>query len=81
MDKKKLIRTFIKEGYSTVDILFITGKITGMAFAICEYEPGYKLTRAEKGGYVFEKQFTHEQYENFKKVIEKFYPGLCIFKY
>lgn len=77
MVKKEFI-TIIKKGHEKGDILFITGKIVGIAFAVSGYDVGYSVTECDKG-YYFVKSFTPEHYKKFKEIINKFHPGLCEF--
>ena len=61
---------------------YIRGRISGILYTICDYPNGVKypvlrndLTNME----LFRTKCTPEQYGQFKKIIEEFYPGLCKF--
>lgn len=83
-NKTFLFKTLIK---NTEDVVpkhwrnnkYIRGRISGISLVICgdDYGP-YK--RAEDG-YVQSVVCEPEQYDEFKKLVEEVYPGLCEFNY
>lgn len=77
--ERKEFSTLIKRNHEFGDELFTVGRITGIGFAESGYEIGYTIVEHSKG-YIFTKRFTPEEYDSFRNIIEKFYPGLCIFK-
>lgn len=61
---------------------YIRGRISGISYVICERPNGvtYPVMRSTKTNMeIFRVKCTPEQYGQFKKMIEEFYPGLCKF--
>lgn len=72
----------VKTGKEVIRNDYILGRIDGFMEAICEYLDQIKYPMRQNintGEYILTVNCTSEQYEQFKKMVEKRYPGLCKF--
>lgn len=81
MEKKKF-KTLVKADHKLGGNTYIEGRISGMAYVICEVYNSipHGIKHCDKG-MLFQVVCTDEQYANFKDMVEKDYPGLCEFYY
>ena len=80
--EKKMFKTLIKADHKLGGNKYVEGRITGMAYILCEV---YKSIEHGHGkcdkGLIFPTVCTKEQYERFVNITEQDYPGLCEFYY
>lgn len=80
--KKFKVSTLIKSNYMlTINKEYVLGKISGIGYMVCEKNEGGIIYYIQNKGYVYENEFTIDEYDNFINIIEELYPGLCIFNY
>jgi len=81
MEKRRFV-TLIREDHKLGGNVYVEGRVTGMAYVICEV---YNTIPHGHGhcdeGMVFILDCTKEQYERFIELTEEAYPGLCKFYY
>lgn len=80
MRERKTMITLIKGGHKHLKDEFILGRISGIGYCMSGFERGYVIMHVEEGS-IYKRKFTEEEYEEFSKVIEELYPGLCEFNY
>ena len=78
--EKKIFKTLVKDNHVKFGRnSYIRGRISGIQYVVCD-----KDTYANKsidGGIIQTCKCTPEQYEQFTEIVDKMYPGLCIFNY
>lgn len=78
------IKTLVRAEHKLGKDVFVRGRIMGAMAILCKEDP---ITGIEFGwgrcddGCIYLTETTDEKYEAFTKVIEGWYPGLCIFDY
>lgn len=80
--EKKLFRTLIKNNTVLGEKSYVQGKISGYQDIICDRdeETTFANIGSEKGT-ILTTKCTELQYDAFKKMVEKHYPGVCEFDY
>lgn len=81
MDNKIIFKTLIKNNHKLGGKDYIRGRISGIAFSMSGFlTEAYPNVILEEGT-VISNYFTVKEYEDFIKIVNNLYPGLCIFKY
>ena len=78
--KENKRNTFIKKDHKFGSNKQVLGRILGIGYCMQNYKDTYPIYKF-KDGRIYIGKFTDEQYEKFKSIIEKLYPGLCEFDY
>ena len=80
--EKKLFRTLIKGNTLLGAKEYVRGKISGYQDIICDRdeERSFANIMAEKG-VILTTKCTELQYDAFRQMVEKHYPGVCEFDY
>lgn len=78
-------KTMVKADHKLGKDDFVFGRIMGAMAVLCKDDPamgiesGYR--RCNNGDRIIIAETTFQQYKAFTKVIENWYPGLCMFYY
>ena len=85
---ERIFKTLVREDHKFGKNDFVLGRISGYMEVICDGrrngidEPGVDaLWYVREVGHRFTTLCEPEQYEQFANLVEKHYPGLCIFDY
>lgn len=78
--EKKICKTLVKDNHKYGRNAYVRGRISGIQLIVCE---GYKThsNRGIEGGILHICECLPEQYERFSEIVDRIYPGLCIFNY
>lgn len=79
MEKEEVLTLVRRDDHIHVADEFILGNIVGIGYMISNAR-GYNIMEICEG-YLYIKEFTRDEYDKFKNVIEELYPGLCKFNY
>ena len=81
--EKRIFKTIVRADHKFGDSKYIRGRISGIQLAMCDEDPknGFIWSYVPGVGGMTKTECTPEKYDAFAKVIEKLYPGLCIFDY
>ena len=79
--EKRIFKTIVKYDHDLGGEEYVLGRISGIQLAMCDEDPknGFVWSYVPGVGDMIKTECTSEQYDAFAKVIEKLYPGLCIF--
>lgn len=79
--ERKTFNTLIKADHKLGRCDYVIGRIDGIMYILCEKESDerYTIMANDEIGHRLTVNCTEEQYEEFVKVTEKLYPGLCEF--
>lgn len=78
------IKTLVKSEHTLGNDKVVLGRILGAMAVMCKEDPanGLEFGRGHcDRGIIIVAETTEEKYSQFTNVIERWYPGLCIFDY
>lgn len=81
---KQFFKTVIKGTHKHGQNLYVIGRLSGIGYVICGHLKSFGCGINRNGEHkdsCFIHECSPEQYEKFKELVEKEYPGLCIFNY
>lgn len=81
--EKRIFKTLILKKGRLGKNKYVHGRISGMSVALCggvECDKRFALMENRKVLMVTS-ECTQKQYDKFKELVEKVYPGICIFDY
>ena len=80
---ERMFNTLIKRNHAKFgENAYVRGRIHGFMTVICRGtadKSGFATTKGVKSGYIIRVTCEPDRYEEFKKVTELYYPGLCEF--
>ena len=83
MTEKQIFKTLIKNDESVReawrDNSYVRGKISGMQYILCGRDKF--ANKMVANGVIFRTKCEPEKYEEFMKIVEECYPGVCEFNY
>ena len=79
--ERKIFKTLVKNDHAKFGgNKYVIGRISGIGYMISALDIEHGNT-GNNEGFIYINEFTTDEYENFKQIIEKLYPGLCEFNY
>lgn len=79
MDELKIYKTLVESNND-----YVVGRINGVKLAICDYPnknfDNYMTTNSA-GFSILLCECTEEQYNTFANIVDKIYPGMCVFNH
>ena len=81
--EKHVFKTLIK-GDHKLNNEYVHGRVSGISYVLCGGAEGNNfanITIKKDKSFIITAECTTKEYVEFRKVIEKMYPDLCIFDY
>lgn len=79
--ERRIFNTLVKKEHAKFgDNKYVNGRISGIGYMINESDMNFANTHGNEG-FIYINKFTTDEYEKFKEIVEKLYPGLCEFDY
>lgn len=79
--EKIIFKTLVKKDHTKFGgNKYVNGRISGIGYMISESDRKFGNGHIDEG-FIYINKFTTDEYEKFKQIVEKLYPGLCEFNY
>ena len=81
MEKREVV-TLIRKEHKLGDNAYVKGRISGIGYMLLYDKDGLEYANAKNDdGFLLTHKCNVDQYMEFMEIVEKLYPGLCIFDY
>lgn len=80
----RMFYTVVKANHKLGGKTYVRGRVHGIMEAICSKDPGKEILYGigeNELGMIIPTRTTSRRYKKFAEIVERLYPGLCIFDY